>query len=141
MPRLMAVSLTEPQVRARTKTVTRRVGWRMLRPGDQLTLCRKVMGRRPGEPLERIADVEVVSVRREPLDGITAGDVAAEGFPQMTPAQFVGFFCDTHRGCDPGTEVTRIEWRYLDPLPGDGGSDICHGAILLPEANPDTRGN
>lgn len=47
MPRLMAVSLTEPQVRARVKTVTRRVGWRMLRTGDQLTLCKKVMGRRP----------------------------------------------------------------------------------------------
>lgn len=66
MPRLMAVSLTEPQVRDRTKTVTRRDGWRMLRAGDQLTLCRKVQGRRPGEPLVRIADVEVISVRREP---------------------------------------------------------------------------
>jgi len=31
MPRLMAVSLTEPQVRAWTKTVTRRAGWRILR--------------------------------------------------------------------------------------------------------------
>jgi hypothetical protein len=115
MPRLMAVSLTEPQVRARTKTVTRRLGWRMLRAGDQLTLCRKVMGRRNGEPLERITNVEVISVRREPLNAITAGDVAAEGFPQMTPAQFVSFFCGTHRGCGPGAEVTRIEWRYLDP--------------------------
>ena len=114
MPRLMAVSLTEPQVRARAKTVTRRAGWRMLRAGDQLTLCRKGMGRRRGEPLERIAAVEVTSVRRESLDAITAADVAAEGFPQMTPAQFISFFCRTHRGCGPGTEVTRIEWRYLD---------------------------
>lgn len=113
MPRLMAVSLTEPQVRDRSKTVTRRVGWRMLRRGDQLTLCRKVMGRR-GEPLERIAAVEVTAVRRERLDAITAADVTAEGFPQMTPAEFVSFFCATHRGCSPGTEVTRIEWRYLD---------------------------
>jgi hypothetical protein len=53
VPRLMAVSLTEAQVRDRAKTVTRRTGWRMLRPEDQLTLCRKVMGRRPGEPLRR----------------------------------------------------------------------------------------
>jgi hypothetical protein len=80
-----------------------------------------VMGRRRGEPLERIADVRVVSVRREPLDAITAGDVAAEGFPQMTPAEFVAFFCGTHRGCEPVTEITRIEWRYLDP-------DHCSGA-------------
>jgi hypothetical protein len=110
----MAVSLTEPQVRDRSKTVTRRVGWRMLRDGDQLTLCRKVMGRRRGEPLERIATVEVTAVRRERLNAITEADVAAEGFPQMTPAEFVSFFCGTHRGCGPGTEVTRIEWRYLD---------------------------
>jgi hypothetical protein len=109
----MAVSLTESQVRDRTKTVTRRLGWRMLRAGDHLTLCRKVMGRRRGEPLERIATVQVASVRREPLNAITAADVAAEGFPQMTPGQFVSFFCRTHRGCVPGTEVTRIEWRYL----------------------------
>jgi hypothetical protein len=115
MPRLMAVSLTEPQVRDRTKTVTRRTGWRMLAPGDWLTLCRKVMGRKPGEPLERITDVEVLSVRREPLNAITPAEVAAEGFPHMTPAQFTQFFCHTHRGCTPDTEITRIEWRYLDP--------------------------
>ena len=113
MPRLMSVSLTEAQVRCRTKTVTRRVGWRMIHVGDPLTLCRKVMGRRRGEPLVRIADVEVTSVRREPLDAVTAADVVAEGFPQMTPAQFVSFFCGSHRGCSPGTEVTRVEWRYL----------------------------
>jgi hypothetical protein len=35
MPRLMSVSLTEPQVRARSKTVTRRLGWLMLKPGDK----------------------------------------------------------------------------------------------------------
>ena len=113
MPRLMAVSLTEAQVRDRAKTVTRRAGWLMLKPGDRLTLCRKVMGRRPGEPLERIADVEVTEVRRERLDAITAADVAAEGFPQKTPAEFIAFFCATHRGCRPDTEVTRIQWRYL----------------------------
>jgi len=113
MSRLMSVSLTEPQVRARTKTVTRRMGWLMLKPGDRLTLCRKVMGRRKGEPLERIVDVEVIAVRRERLDLITPDEVTAEGFPQMTPAEFVDFFCDSHKGCGHVSEVTRIEWRYL----------------------------
>jgi len=61
--RLMSVSLTLDQVRDRTKTVTHRAGWLMLKPGDRLTLCRKVMGRRRGEPLDRIADVEVLTVR------------------------------------------------------------------------------
>lgn len=61
----MSVKLTEPQVRRREKTVTRRLGWwedkhgrRLLKPGDPLTLCRKVQGRRKGEPLVRIAEVE-----------------------------------------------------------------------------------
>lgn len=113
MPRLMSVALTEPQVRAGTKTVTRRMGWQYLRPGDRLTLCRKVMGRKAGEPLVRIADVEVLGVRRERLDAITADEVVAEGFPGMTPSEFVTFFCASHKGCEPSTVVTRIEWRYL----------------------------
>lgn len=114
MPRLMSVSLTEKQVRDRTKLVTRRLGWLMLEPGDTLTLCKKVMGRKKGEPLVRIVDVDVVSVRRERLDAITAQDVDLEGFPEMTPAEFITFFCGSHKGCTPSTEVTRIEWRWAD---------------------------
>ena len=114
MSRLMSVSLTEQQVRDRSKTVTRRVGWLMLKPGDRLTLCRKVMGRRKGEPLVRITDVEAISVGRERLDSITQDDVTAEGFPGKTPAEFVEFFCGTHKGCTEDSLVTRIEWRYLD---------------------------
>jgi hypothetical protein len=114
MPRLMSVSLTEQQVRDRTKLVTRRLGWLTLEPGDTLTLCRKVMGRKKGEPLVRIVDVDVMSVRRERLDAITAQDVDLEGFPGMTPAEFIEFFCGSHKGCTPDTEVTRIEWRWAD---------------------------
>ncbi|MGW4635549.1 hypothetical protein [Nocardia sp. NPDC004415] len=114
MPRLMSVSLTESQVRDRAKFVTRRTGWAYLRPGERLTLCRKVMGRRRGEPLVRIVDVEVLDIRRERLDAITPDDVTAEGFPAMSPQEFVEFFCRTHKGCTPASEVTRIWWRYLD---------------------------
>lgn len=114
MPRLMSVSLTEAAVRDRSKTVTRRVGWLNLKSGDRLTLCRKVMGRRNGEPLVRIVDVEVVSARREALYLITADDVVREGFPDMSTWEFVDFFCSTHNGCLPSSVVTRIEWRYID---------------------------
>ncbi|MBF6162984.1 hypothetical protein IU491_29180 [Nocardia cyriacigeorgica] len=78
------------------------------------------MGRRRGEPLVRIVDVEVLAVRREPLEAITPDEVVAEGFPEMTPEQFVEFFCDSHTGCTPDSEVTRIEWRYLDPAGEQG---------------------
>jgi hypothetical protein len=118
--RLMSVSLTEDAVRARTKTVTRRLGWLMLKPGDRLQLCRKVMGRRKGEPLERICVVEVVAVRRERLGLLLdsphygRAEVVAEGFAGWNPLQFADFFCRTHKGCSALTEVTRIEWRYVD---------------------------
>lgn len=128
MSRLMSVAFTEDAVRARTKTVTRRKGWwldkngrRLLNVGDRLTLCRKVMGRKPGEPLVRICDVEVVSVRRELLrDVVLPGELTAEGFPEWdTPDDSWGAFefvdrYFTPQGIDPIDDVTRIEWRYLD---------------------------
>lgn len=110
--RLMAVSMTEDAVVARTKTVTRRLGWANVRVGEVLQLARKVMGRRAGEPLVIVARVRVVAHSWERLDTITAAEVAREGLP-MTPAEFVAFFCAGH-GCEPGTVVHRIEWEYLD---------------------------
>lgn len=121
MGRLMSVALTEQAVVERRKTVTRRAGWwvdkrgrRLLVPGDQVTLCRKVMGRKAGEPLVRLVDVEVVDVRRELLQDITDEDVTREGFDGWTREAFLDFFCD-HMGGTGLQPVTRIEWRYLEP--------------------------
>lgn len=111
----MSVSYTEQAVLERRKTVTRRLGWTFLKAGDRLTLCRKVMGRKPGEPLVRLAEVEVVSVERVPLRYINAPDVRREAVPGMEdadPDEWVRWFCE-HMRCTPYTEVTRIEWRYL----------------------------
>jgi hypothetical protein len=126
----MSVALTESAVVDRTKTVTRRLGWLMLKRGDVLTLCRKVMGRKPGEPLVRIVDVEVVSVIRQRLDQITARDVRREGFPEMTPGEFVEFFCRTHKGCTPETEVTRIKWQYPEWICGEEKPGSTRGCDL-----------
>jgi hypothetical protein len=117
--RLMSVAFTEDAVRERRKTVTRRIGWKHVKVGDTLTLCRKVMGRRKGEPLVRIAEVEVIDVRRERLDRLTklpmygTAEMKREGFPGMIPAAFIRrYFTDAQR-VQPDAEVTRIEWRYL----------------------------
>ena len=135
MSRLMSVAFTEQAVVERRKTVTRRRGWwkdkngrRLLKVGDHLTLCRKVMGRKPGEPLTRLAEVEVVDVRREPLCAVAgpyeigAGgnvtswpEVVAEGFPDMDPHEFMRRFFIDAQGIQPMDEVTRIEWRYINP--------------------------
>jgi len=111
--RLMSVAFTEDAVRSRTKTVTRRKGWTFAKPGDRVTLCRKVMGRKKGEPLERLVDVELVDVRREPLGAITKDDVAREGFPGMGPVEFIDKFFVQAQRMTAFDEVTRVEWRYL----------------------------
>ena len=140
MSRLMSVMHTEQAVVERRKTVTRRLGWRFLKPGDRLTLVRKSQGRkrRDGtvEPLVRLAEVEVVSVERGPL-GHTwmghPGDLDREGVPfevwdryrthpSMAPEwAWIAWFAETMR-CTLSTEVTRIEWRYLD---GDTREDTA----------------
>ena len=121
----MSVAFTEAAVRDRTKTVTRRKGWTFLKPGDRLTLCRKVMGRKPGEALERICDVEVVHVQRHALSDLLTCDpqeareeMALEGFPTVVPYEFVRRFFVEAQGMDVGDFVTRIEWRYLDAEAG-----------------------
>ena len=124
MTRLMSVAMTTQAVIERRKTVTRRKGWACLKPGDRLTLCRKVMGRKPGEPLVRLAEVEVVSVRREPLHALTddldygCAEVRLEGMTSDDPGIFPSVFLDRYfvraQGMTPDDEVTRIEWRYMD---------------------------
>lgn len=129
MPRLMSVAMTKQAVVERRKTVTRRKGWwtdkngrRILKPGDRLTLCEKVQGRKPGEPLVRLCDVEVISVRREPLRNVaryslqTWPEVVAEGFPGMSAEEFIQTFFVDAQGIQFDDDVTRIEWRYLDEV-------------------------
>lgn len=110
----MSVALTEQAVVERRKTVTRRIGWLFAQPGDRLTLCRKVMGRKPGEPLVRLAEVQLVSVRRERLWTISLdpAEVEREGFPGWTTGQFLDFFRE-HMRVDLNDWITRLEWRYL----------------------------
>jgi len=105
----MSVTYTEAAVRDRRKFVTRRKGWRDLKPGTRITLCQRLRV----SPIVRIVDVEVISVRREQLDQITADDVAREGFPEMSPAEFIDTFFVRAQNMRPTDEVTRIEWRYL----------------------------
>ena len=117
----MSVAFTEQAVIERRKTVTRRKGWwkdkngrLMLFPGDRLTLCRKVMGRKPGEPLVRICDVEVICVTREPLWKCgDRGEMKLEGFPGLDPQTFYDRYFRP-QGLNWADLVTRIEWRYLD---------------------------
>lgn len=119
----MSFALTTAQVRARTKTVTRRLGWRKLQVGTLLQPVVKGMGLKKGEKAERIGGpIRVVSVRLEPLnamnDEVRYGlrETAREGFPHLTGKQFAAMFCE-HNGCTTQAEVTRIEFEYVEPHP------------------------
>lgn len=112
MPRNISFSLTTPQIRARTKTVTRRFGWWFLKPGDVLCAVEKAMGLKKGETITRLGLIRVVSTRPEILSAISHRDVILEGFPDWTPAQFIDMI-QNHYGCGPFDEVNRIQFEYL----------------------------
>lgn len=116
--RSISFALTTPQFLDGSKTVTRRLGWANLTPGTRLRAVEKAMGLKKGEHPKVLGEIEVVNVRRERLREITPPDVEREGFPHKSPPEFVAMFC-SHMGCDPETEVTRIEFRRVD----DGGRD------------------
>lgn len=118
----MSFQLTTEQIRNRSKRVTRRLGWwrrkgrtaPQLKVGQLLQPIVKGQGLKQGERVEKIGGlIRVVSVRRELLYQIDRRDVVLEGFAAMEPAAFVEMFCKHHR-ITPDTEVTRIEFEYVD---------------------------
>lgn len=123
--RNISFMLTTEQVRNRTKTVTRRLGWKNLKPGDLLQGVEKGMGLKAGEKIVRLCTIRIIDVRAEPLDRLTAepaygtDECRKEGFgdhPTLSrPAEFVKFFCASHKGCKPDSTVTRIEFQYIAP--------------------------
>lgn len=116
--RNMSFALTTAQVRAQSKTVTRRLGWKNLKPGTLIQPVVKGMGLKKGETVERIGGpIRVVSVRREPLKKISFADCLREGFPSMARYEFVEMFMD-HNKCDTATIVTRIAFEYVNPKEG-----------------------
>lgn len=118
--RNMSFSHTVAQVRDGTKTVTRRLGWSFLRPGDVVMACKKCQGLRKGEKVKRIRPIRVVSVRREKLCDIPASDLRKEGFPNVWMSVFIEMFCKIN-SCRYDTVVNRIEFEYLEDDNKKGG--------------------
>ena len=109
----MSFMATTKQVKARTKTVTRRNGWLFLKKGDTVMACEKCQGLKKGEKIQRIAPLRIVSVTREPLGAITKEDCIKEGFPDMMPQEFIKLYTKINRGTNSDTMVTRIEFEYI----------------------------
>lgn len=120
--RHMSFSLTTPQMLARTKTVTRRLGWATLKPGTLLQAVEKSQGLGKGGKVRKLGVIRILSVSQDYLGhlvGTSYGDAEAarEGFPTMSGEQFARMFCD-HMGGGTDRCVTRIEFEHVEE--GDG---------------------
>lgn len=116
--RNISFAITTRQFLDRSKTVTRRAGWKNLEPGQLLRACEKCMGLKPGEQVKPLGVIQVLAVSREPLNLCDDQDARREGFPELTGPQFVEMYC-RHQGGDADQEVTRIEYRYIVGSRGD----------------------
>jgi hypothetical protein len=144
--RNISFALTTQQVRDHQKTVTRRVGWTFLKVGDLLCAIEKGQGLMKGEKVRRIGVIRVVDVRVERLDRMESESIygqqecISEGFPNLSPMEFVAMFCASHKIPDnrpwglpkrrrqafpmlPCDEVTRIEFEYVDAGGNQGAQE------------------
>ena len=111
--RRMSFALTTHQMTDKSKTVTRRLGWDNLMPGDLIQPIVKGMGLKKGEKQELIGGpIRIVSIRVEQLHQVTPSDVTKEGFGWMNKETFISMFCKANK-CDRRKRVNRIEFKYL----------------------------
>lgn len=110
--RNMSFSKTTQEIRTFKKDVTRRLGWANLRPGELFAAIVKGQGLKKGEHVERLAVLRCVSNSAERLDAIQKADCRREGFPHLSPGEFVRMFCRLNK-CRPEQIVNRIEFEYV----------------------------
>jgi hypothetical protein len=110
--RHMSFSHTTRQFLNGTKTVTRRLGWASIKPGDRFMAVEKSMGLKKGQRVRELGECVCVARSRQRLDAVTASDVVREGFPGVMRRQFVEWFCRQMK-CQPSTKVTRIEFQRV----------------------------
>jgi hypothetical protein len=135
--RNISFSATTEQVRNRQKFVTRRLIhpkkrsiWQNLKPDEHLMGIEKGQGLKKGEKVKRITEIVVLDATPEPLDEIIrfpmrsinpyalqpvwwADETTLEGFPELTPLQFVKMFMEMNK-CDEDAPVVRILFDYVD---------------------------
>ncbi len=119
--RNMSFSMTTEQILNGSKGVTRRLAWLKLvgKTGISLQAIKQGMGLKKGEHPEKLRVIRTISSRMEPLnlmiDDWLYGEreVIREGFPEMSPAEFVEMFC-RHNKCRADRIINRIEFEYVE---------------------------
>lgn len=117
--RHMSFALTTAQYENRTKTETRRLGWWRIRRGEMFMGVEKSQGLKKGQKVQKLHASQVEMAWNEPLNKLTQEACVREGFPHLTPKQFVTMFCK-HNKCERRTLVRVIRFRHLE-------CPICRG--------------
>ena len=106
---------TALEVRERLQTVTRRPGWRFLKPDDLIQAVEfesnspRVLG------VLRVRNVRVEPLSRLVIDATYAEDeLPREGRPCWSRDHFIATFLRRHRLKNTSVDVTRIEFDYVD---------------------------
>jgi hypothetical protein len=136
MMRRMSFSHAASEVRGRMKTVTRRLGWRFLKPNDLIQAVDKARGPRSREPARLLAILRVRDVRIEPLARLIENacyaedELPREGHPCWSKDDFIARFLRRHHLTTPEIDVTRIEFEYVEP-------DVLTARPWPPRGRPD----
>jgi hypothetical protein len=136
--RLISMSLATVPFLAGTKTVTRRIGWLFATKNMRLRVVQKARGLSKGEHVKTLGYIELVNVRREPLELMLLYphygtlECKREGFSHFSPKQFVDMLCEVH-DIDPRTYVTRMQYRKIAIDDGKGERN-AHIAVDQPPA-------
>ena len=112
MPRNMSFMLTTEQIKDRSKTVTRRLGWWFLKPGDIINACEKCQGLKKGEKIKKLCQIRIVHTRETLLCNMEPLDYIKEGFPDLDNDDFIKMFMKEMK-CSYATPVNRIEFEYI----------------------------
>ena len=108
----MSFMLTTEQIRNKTKTVTRRLGWWFLKPGDIVNACVKCQGLKKGEKIKKICQIRILNTGATILEEMNKEECVKEGFPKLSPYDFVSMFMVKMK-IDIDEEVNRIEFEYV----------------------------
>lgn len=114
--RNMSFSMTTEAFRRREKTVTRRLGWWFLKPGDLLQGVEKCQGLKKGEHVVGMHVIRVLGCAGEHLDLISdygPDELDREGFPGQTAEEFIDLFM-RHNGVGRDATVNRIVFEYVE---------------------------
>lgn len=116
--RRLSFSHTAPQILDRSQTVTRRTGWRFLKPGDLVEAVEWRPGPRGRQAVRRLAVLRIRDVRIELLSRLITDprygedELPREGFPCWSRVEFLESFCRTHQVKTADAEITRIEFEH-----------------------------